>query len=74
MIEQYIFLFIRSTGITGDVIVRTINNKMKEEKINKGICVCCGSYSQFALDFVSSRMIDTLDKDATSAILSQIQI
>ena len=70
--ESYIFLFVRETGTIGDVYVRSVHKQMKDSKIDKAVCVTCGTFSDVAKDFVSARMISLLDKDDTNAILQKI--
>ncbi|MBQ3923374.1 MAG: restriction endonuclease [Spirochaetales bacterium] len=70
--ESYIFLFIRETGTVGDVYVRSVYKLMKDSKIDKAVCVTCGTFSDVAKDFVSARMIVLLDNDDSNSIMQKI--
>ncbi|HPO49179.1 MAG TPA: tetratricopeptide repeat protein [Spirochaetota bacterium] len=71
-VEQVFFSFMRSNTTVGDFIVRNIYNKLKEQKIDKGICVTAGTFSDTAKQFVESRMIELVEKNQLTEILSDI--
>jgi len=71
-VEQVYFSFMRSNTTVGDFIVRNIYNKLKEQKIDKGICVTAGNFSDTAKQFVESRMIELVEKNQLTDILSDI--
>ena len=62
----------RSNTTIGDFIVRGIYNRLKEEKIDKGICVTAGNFSDTAKQFAESRMIELIEKNQLIDILSEI--
>ncbi len=71
-IELIYFSFMRSNTTIGDFIVRGIYNRLKEEKIDKGICVTAGNFSDTAKQFAESRMIELIEKNQLIDILSEI--
>lgn len=73
VVEFHYFLFLRSVTTTGDFMVRSLYNKIKEEKIDKAVCVTAGNFSQTAKDFVESRMIELIEKDLTIEILENVK-
>ncbi len=72
-VELYYFLFMRSVTTVGDLTLRSIYNKLKEEKIDKGVCVTAGNFSPTAKDFVESRMLELVEKEKTSEILAKVK-
>ncbi|MBP5449068.1 MAG: restriction endonuclease, partial [Spirochaetales bacterium] len=62
----------RETGTVGDVYIRSLHKQMKDAKIDKAVCVTCGTFSDVAKDFVSARMIVLLDNDDSNSIMQKI--
>ncbi|HOJ63667.1 MAG TPA: tetratricopeptide repeat protein [Spirochaetota bacterium] len=73
VVEFYYFLFLRSVTTVGDFTLRSLYNKLKEEKIDKAVCVTAGNFSQTAKEFVESRMIELVEKDLTIEILENVK-
>ncbi len=73
VVEFYYFLFLRSITTVGDFTVRDLYNKLKEEKIDKGVCVTAGNFSATAKEFVESRMLVLIEKDLTIEILENVK-
>ncbi|HOF01195.1 MAG TPA: restriction endonuclease, partial [Spirochaetota bacterium] len=57
----------------GDLTLRIIYNKLRDEKIDKGVCVTAGNFSPTAKDFVESRMLELVEREKTSEILSKVK-
>jgi tetratricopeptide (TPR) repeat protein len=71
-VELIYFNFMRSSTTVGDLIVRNIYNKLREQKIDRGICVTAGNFSDTAKMFVESRMIELVEKKQLEDILMEI--
>lgn len=73
-IETYFFVFIRSTGLVGDMILRDMYNTLKDKRADKGICVTAGGFTDAAKDFVESRMLKIVERDKLTEILNKISV
>ncbi|OHD23199.1 MAG: hypothetical protein A2086_13180 [Spirochaetes bacterium GWD1_27_9] len=71
-VEQMYFNFMRSTTTVGDLLMRNIYNKLREQKIDRGICITAGNFSETAKQFVESRMIELVEKNQLIDILLEI--
>lgn len=71
-IEQVYFCFMRSTTTVGDLILRNLYNQLREQKIDRGICITAGNFSPTAKNFVESRMIELIEKNQLIDILQSI--
>lgn len=71
-ITLYFFIFFRSTSSIGELEVRNIYNMLREKKIDKGICVTAGSFSETAKNFSESRMLEVVEKKQLVDILNKI--
>jgi tetratricopeptide (TPR) repeat protein len=63
---------IRSTGTTGELILRDFHARIKEVKAGKGICITAGAFSEESKKFVEARLIDLMDKTKLLRILNAI--
>ncbi|HBD93095.1 MAG: hypothetical protein A2015_06835 [Spirochaetes bacterium GWF1_31_7] len=68
----YYFIFFRSNTIIGDFTVRNIYNMLKDEKTDKGVCITAGSFSDTAINFIESRMLEVVEKKQLTEILKEI--
>lgn len=66
------FIFFRTNSMIGDLTLRSIYNMLKDEKIDKGVCVTAGTFSATAVTFMESRMLDGVDKNQLSRILQEM--
>jgi len=73
IVEFYYFLFLRSVTTVGDFTVRDLYNRLKEEKVDKGVCITAGNFSATAKEFVESRMLTLVEKDLTIDILENVK-
>lgn len=71
-VTLYVFVFFRTTNVVGELEIRGIYNKLREEKIDKGICVTPGNFSDSVHNFIESRMLEIVEKDDFSNILKTI--
>lgn len=67
------FIFFRSNSTIGDFTVRNIYNMLKDEKIDKGVCVTAGNFSETAMNYIESRMLETVDKNQLAEILKGME-
>lgn len=68
----YYFVFFRSNTTIGEFVIRNIYNMLKDEKIDKGVCVTAGNFSETAVNFIESRMLEIVEKQKLSDILKDI--
>lgn len=66
------FIFFRTNSTIGDFTLRSVYNMLKEEKVDKGVCVTAGNFSDTAVTFMESRMLDGVDKNQLSQILQEM--
>lgn len=71
-IEQNLFIFLRSSTTVGDITIREHYNNIKEKKVDKGICITAGNFSDSVKDFVESRMIKLFEKEQLVEILNKL--
>jgi tetratricopeptide (TPR) repeat protein len=65
------FRFMRTSGQTGELVVRDLQSRMKELHAGRGICMSAGSYSEGAREYIEARFIDIIDKDALLKVLQR---
>ena len=58
-----VFRFIRSTGITGELVLRDLHTRCKDVKAGRGYCITAGEYTDGARQFVEARMIELVSKN-----------
>ncbi len=73
-LDVVIFTFIRSTGVTGDLTIRGLYNRIKEHKLNRAVCVTAGVFSDTAKQFVESRIIELVEKERLNDILNKLKV
>lgn len=71
-LEQNFFVFIRSATTIGDMAMRNLYNRLKEQKADKGICITAGAFSDSAKEFVESRMLKLVERNQLIDILGKI--
>ena len=61
--DQIQFRFLRTSGDTGEMVLREMYAKLKELRVGgRGVCASAGSYTSGAQSFVEARRIDLLGK------------
>lgn len=70
--DYVLIRFIRSSGVTGEFLVRDLNTRMKDMKAGRGLCISAGQFSEEAKKFVEVRLIDLYAKDKLVKILTSI--
>ncbi len=58
-----VFRFYRSTGATGEFVIRDFHGRIRDVKAGRGICFTAGAFSSEAKKFVDGRPIDLIDKE-----------
>lgn len=66
-----LFRFMRTTGQTGELVVRDLQSRMKDLHAGRGFCLSAGTFSEGAQAYVEARFIDLVDKDGFLKILQQ---
>lgn len=66
-----LFRFMRTTGQTGELVVRDLQSRMKELRAGRGFCLSAGIFSEGAHAFVEARFLDLVDKDSFLKILQR---
>ena len=61
--EPVLFRYVRSAGITGELVLRDMYARMKDQRAARGVCMCAGSFSEEAARFVEARMIDLVGRE-----------
>jgi tetratricopeptide (TPR) repeat protein len=61
--ESVMFRFVRSGGVTGELLLRELHARIKDQRANRGVCVSAGSFTEAAARFVEARMIDLVGRD-----------
>jgi hypothetical protein len=67
--EPILFRFVRSGGVTGELLLRELHARIKEQRVGRGVCVSAGSFSEAAARFVEPRMIDLVGRDGLLKLL-----
>jgi tetratricopeptide (TPR) repeat protein len=70
--KTWLFRFFRTTGATGEIYVREFHETIQDRKINKGICVTAGAFSEGARKYAEGRPVDLIERDKLNVILKRI--
>ena len=70
--DLILFRFIRSTGQSGELMLREMHSRIKELKAGRGICITAGDFSESAKAFVEARLIDLVEKDELFKLFSHL--
>ena len=70
--DVIMFRFFRSTGATGELILRDFHAKLKDTKAGKGFCITAGTFTPEAKHFVEARLIDLIEKEKLNVILNKV--
>ncbi|GHV04380.1 hypothetical protein FACS189485_09670 [Spirochaetia bacterium] len=70
--DTIMFRFIRSQGSIGELALRDLLSRLKEEKAGKGVCITVGSFSDEARRYSEARLIDLVGREGLSAQLNMI--
>ncbi|MEE8440122.1 MAG: restriction endonuclease, partial [Spirochaetia bacterium] len=66
-----LFRFMRTTGQTGELVLRDLQSRMKELRAGRGFCLSAGAFSEGAEAFVEARFVDLVSKDSFLKILQK---
>lgn len=61
--DLILFRFIRTTGQTGELVLRDLYSHIKDVKAGRGFCITAGEFTDGAKQFVEARLIDLIEKD-----------
>ena len=70
--DLILFRFIRSTGQSGELMLREMYSRIKELKAGRGICITAGDFSESAKAFVEARLIDLVEKEELFKLFSHL--
>ncbi|MCR5288706.1 MAG: tetratricopeptide repeat protein [Treponema sp.] len=70
--DNELFRFYRTTGSTGELYVRDFHSKVKDMKVDKGICITAGHFSEEAHKYIEGRPLDLIEKDKLIKILKKV--
>jgi hypothetical protein len=70
--DLVLFRFMRTTGQTGELILRDLYTRIKEVKAGRGFCFSGGAFTEEAVQFVEARLIDLVDKKELVKILNTL--
>lgn len=66
-----LFRFMRTTGQTGELVMRDLQSRMKDLHAGRGFCLSAGAFSDGAQEFVEARFIDLVDRESFLKILGR---
>ena len=72
--DTELFRFYRTSGSVGELYVRDFHSKVRDSKVDKGVCFIAGIYTEEALRYAEGRPIDLVDKSNLTRILKQIDM
>ena len=72
--DTELFRFYRTSGSVGELYVRDFHSKVRDGKVDKGVCFIAGVYTEEALRYAEGRPIDLVDKSNLTRILKQIDM
>lgn len=72
--SSVLFRFYRMTGVLGELYIRDFHGKLQDLKIDKGICITAGTYSDEARLYTEGRPIDIIDKTKLIQLLKKVNI
>ena len=64
--------FVRTPGVIGELVLRDLYAKAKENKAGRCWCVCPGTFSETARKFVEARMMEIADGEGLAKLLARI--
>ena len=64
--------FVRTTGVIGELLLRDLHAKAKENKAGRCYCVCPGTFSDTAQKFVEARMMELADGQGLAKLLARV--
>ncbi|MFP4179270.1 MAG: tetratricopeptide repeat protein [Spirochaetaceae bacterium] len=71
--DVVLFRFMRTTSQVGDIVLRELYAKIKEERAGRGFCITAGKFSESAQQFVEARLIDLVEKDELLKQMKEVE-
>ena len=72
--DTELFRFYRTSGSVGELYVRDFHSKVRDSKVDKGVCFIAGVYTDEAQRYAEGRPIDLVDKASLTRVLKQIDM
>ena len=69
-----LFRFYRTSGSVGELFIRDFHSKVRDSKVDKGVCFIAGTYTEEAMRYAEGRPVDLVDKASLTRILKQIDM
>jgi tetratricopeptide (TPR) repeat protein len=70
--DEVLMRFVRTTGVIGELLLRDLHAKAKENKAGRCYCVCPGTFSDTARKFVEARMMEIADGQGLAKLLDKV--
>jgi hypothetical protein len=70
--DTEIFRFFRTTGLTGEIYLRDFHGTIHDLKVDKGVCITAGTFTEEAHKFIDGRPIDLIEKPSLAKLLKKI--
>ncbi len=71
--DVVLFRFLRSTQKVGELMLRELYAKVKEDRAGRGFCVTAGEFTEGAQSFVEARLIDLVGKEDLLKKMKQVE-
>lgn len=72
--DTEVFRFYRTSGSTGELLVRDFHGKVSDSKADRGVCFTAGSFTEDGKKYSEGRPIDLVEKDGLVKILKRIDL
>ena len=72
--DTELFRFYRTSGSVGELFIRDFHSKVRDSKVDKGVCFIAGTYTEEAMRYAEGRPVDLVDKASLTRILKQIDM
>ncbi len=70
--DDVLMRFVRTPGVIGELVLRDLHAKAKENKAGRCYCVCPGTFSDTARKFVEARMMELADGEGLGKLLARV--
>ena len=72
--SSVLFRFYRTTSVVGELFIRDFHGKIQDSKVDKGVCITAGTYSDEARLYTEGRPIDIIDKTKLVQLLKKVTV
>lgn len=70
--DVVLFRFVRTSGAIGELVMRDLHARIKDDHAGRGFCISAGTYTEEAKEFVEARLIDLVDNDELAKLFKRI--